>query len=239
MRLETEPAVTYAVGDVHGCLDQLRALETLIVADAAGIDGEKLIVMLGDYVDRGPASAQVIDHLLAPPPEGFIRICLGGNHEAAMLAFLSGEDADGDWLGFGSEATLASYGMGLNEFTGSATEIRRAALPLVPAEHREFLMAQPVLVETPHHIFAHAGVRPGVALEAQTDEDLLWFRDGFAADYGEFGKVVVHGHTPLREPFVSAHRIDVDTMAFATGRLTAVRLMAGKAPAFLATGRGN
>ena len=105
------PALVYAIGDIHGCLDQLLALEALIAEDARGIEGEKYLVCLGDYVDRGPKSAQVIEHMLAPPPAGFGRICLRGNHEDMLLGAATGGVGIADWLYFGGEETMQSYGM--------------------------------------------------------------------------------------------------------------------------------
>lgn len=223
------PALLYAIGDVHGCLDQLRALETRIVADAAGTPGEKWIVMLGDYVDRGPRSADVLDHLLAPPPAGFRRICLRGNHEAAMLA--ASEDAEGleTWLGWGVESTLASYGMGPAQIA-TLTDRGRPAAKLqllrayVPDEHIAFLRDLPAMLTVPGYIFVHAGLRPGLAIPAQRDADLLWIRRDFLDAPHDFGAVVVHGHTPTDVPFISDWRVGVDTGCYGSGVLTGVRV---------------
>ncbi len=228
-RIEIPQAIStiYAIGDVHGCLDLLTNLEQQIIADAADRPGEKALVMLGDYVDRGSHSAQVIDHLLAPAPQGFNRICLMGNHEQAMLDFLDDPERGSAWMGFGALETLASYGVALDRRV-SLGEIRAA----IPDEHVEFLRNLPVIATSRHFVFAHAGLRPGITVEQQRDEDLIWIRDDYRSTYEEWGKVVVHGHTPIRRPFVSPYRIGIDTGAVFYGRLTGVRLEAGRPPSF-------
>lgn len=223
------PPLIYAVGDVHGCLDALKALEAKISADAAGEPGEKWLVMLGDYVDRGPQSAQVLDHLTAPPPAGFVRICLRGNHEAAMLAALEDGARIERWLAFGGEATLASYGLNATQIStlagaGKARSKLQLLQAYVPDEHVAFLTGLPVMLSVPGYVFVHAGLRPGVPLERQRDSDLLWIRDEFLVADHDFGVVVVHGHTPAVEPFLSPRRIGIDTGCFASGRLTGLRV---------------
>ena len=238
VRLPASPEIVYAIGDVHGCLGLLRQLESSIVADAAGSSGEKLIVMLGDYVDRGPHSAQVLDHLLAPPPRGFERRCITGNHDRALLEFLADPAAGEGWLEFGGEATLASYGIDVNHMTPRERAPARLAQRLaaaVPVEHYSFLAGLPGLIETPDYIFVHAGLRPGVRLADQSDADLIWIRDGYAADYAEFNHTVVHGHTPVETPFFRPQSHRSGYRGFATGRLTAVRLAVNKPPIFLST----
>lgn len=232
---DVSPARIYAIGDVHGCLDLLKRIEAQIVADAEGEPGDKLIVMVGDLVDRGPASAQVIDHLLAPPPAGFERICLRGNHEDMMLAFIRDPRRGAVWLDNGGRETLLSYGLPAETLLrGVARRVLENLINShVPAEHIEFLEALPVLLDTPDAIFVHAGLRPGIKLAAQSDEDLIWFRDRYESDYSEFGRPVVHGHTPRTEALVTPHRIAIDTGAYLNGRLTAVRLMPGVEPVLL------
>lgn len=221
------PPLIYAIGDVHGCLEALRSVEAKILADAANEPGEKWLVMLGDYIDRGPHSAQVLDHLLAPPPRGFRRICLRGNHEAALLAALEDADALVGWLGFGAEATLASYGMSATQI-GALDRGGRKGLQLlqayIPEEHIAFLRQLPVMLSVPGYIFVHAGLRPGVPSDRQSERDLLWIRDEFLLADHDFGATVIHGHTPIDEPYLSPRRVGIDTGCFASGRLTAVRV---------------
>ena len=141
IRLNADISI-YAVGDVHGCLDELLALEDRIVADAAQLPGQKLIIMLGDYVDRGPASAQVIDHLIAPAPAGFERICLTGNHEIVMLQYLDGGIQLADWFSMGAGATLRSYGIDHERLAlmyQSADLVNDVIRKTIPSSHIAFL----------------------------------------------------------------------------------------------------
>lgn len=225
-RLATDsfPSAIYAVGDIHGRLDLLRTLEEKIAADATEIDGESWIVMLGDYIDRGPSSAQTIAHLLAPPPDGLRRICLGGNHEQAMLEALDDAEAFRWWLGFGGGETLASYGMPQAAIGGRWKTTSTLVAGAIPAAHREFLAGLPVMLRVPGYIFVHAGLMPGIALEEQSDHDLRWIREPFLTADHDFGATVVHGHTIVPSVFVGPHRIGLDLGAYMSGRLAAVRL---------------
>ena len=229
-RLGTQGRLIYAIGDVHGRLDLLRRLIADIVANAAmaGKAGRPLIVFLGDYVDRGPQSRGVIDQIvqLSKSSEFEIR-CLMGNHEQAMLWFLDDAKAGRGWAMHGGSETLASYGVAPPGpyADDAAWEAARLALrDALPEEHLYFLCGLELYLEVGGYVFVHAGVRPGVPLHKQSERDLLWIRDDFlnAASTGD--KVVVHGHTPAAEPVFCAGRIGVDTGAYATGQLCAVRL---------------
>jgi serine/threonine protein phosphatase 1 len=222
---DTWPAALYAVGDVHGCLAQLLQLERKIVADASATAGEKWIVMLGDYVDRGPDSAGVLDHLLARPPAGFQRFCLAGNHETMMLDFLSTPRPDAAWLEYGGIETLASYGLDIRAMNWHNSRATVAALAsAIPEEHIDFIRKAPLYLSLPGTLMVHAGIRPGMPLEDQSEQDLLWIREPFLDAAMPEGPRVVHGHTPASEPVVTPFRIAVDTGAYATGRLTAAKL---------------
>ncbi|MDH4412143.1 MAG: metallophosphoesterase family protein [Rhizobium sp.] len=234
-RLVLEPGrygCIYAIGDVHGCLDQLLALEDLIRDDAASVAGQKLIVMLGDYVDRGPKSAAVLYHLTASAPAGFDRVCLRGNHDDAFLSYLEGDPA-GDWmLEHGGEETLRSYGIDMDEaggvHGGSTHGLREAIRAAVPNSHVDFLQTLPVLLTIGTDVFVHAGIRPGRPLAEQSDDDLMWIRRSFL-DLGPGLPVrVFHGHTPMREAYVGPNRVSLDTHCFRTGRLTAAKLCDGE-----------
>lgn len=220
------PAAVYAIGDVHGCLDQLLALEERIAEDALGIEGEKWLITLGDHIDRGPRSAAVIDHIMGPAPPGLRRFSLMGNHEAMMLDFLRDPDAHGYWIEEGGAETLASYQRGL-EFAPAT--VAEWTLEL----HAEFIRSLPVYLSLPGWLFVHAGIRPGVPLGLQADEDLLWIRAPFLTSQLTGGLRVVHGHTPGNDIVVTPHRIDVDTKCYATGRLSAVRVKPDGSTAFL------
>lgn len=222
------PAVVYAIGDIHGCLPQMLELERRIKSDAAAFGGEKWIVTLGDYVDRGAFSAQVIEHLLRPPPPGFRRFSLVGNHEQMMLEFLDDPAAHPYWRDEGGAATLASYAAESNAESGVFVDI--------PAGHIRFLRNLPISLSLPGCYFVHAGIRPGLSLAAQQDEDLIWIREPFLSAPLAGEVRVVHGHTPGPRPVVTRNRICVDTQCFLTGQLTAVRLTPDGDVRFLTAG---
>jgi serine/threonine protein phosphatase 1 len=227
LRYDEAPAVIYAIGDIHGCIAPLRALEARILADAAGIPGEKWIVCLGDYVDRGPGSAMVLDHLTAPPPAGFRRICLAGNHEVIMFDFIQRGKLDNGWLSLGGRETLASYG--LYDLSANKGSMARQIASHIPDQHIQFLEALPVLLEIPDYVFVHAGIDPGETLAAQNEHDLIWSRPGdFKWPAGGYGKRIVHGHTPVEAVDLSGDRINLDLGAYATGRLAALKIDATK-----------
>ncbi|MBC8129330.1 MAG: serine/threonine protein phosphatase [Rhizobiaceae bacterium] len=226
--VEMADIAVYAVGDVHGCLDLLLALEEEIAADAAQLPGDKLIIMLGDYIDRGPASAKVIDHLMAPPPAGTHRICLAGNHEMTMLDYLDRRIARSDWTRLGGDRTLMSYGIDhehLARLAGDEPERYDSMIrAMIPAEHVDFLRRLPVLVESPTHLFVHAGLQPGVPLDQQADEELMTIRSRFYTNADRLDHFVIHGHTPITEPQLEGRRLNLDTGAYFSGRLCAVRI---------------
>ncbi|WP_375450528.1 metallophosphoesterase family protein [uncultured Devosia sp.] len=225
LRAKTWPAAVYAIGDIHGCLDELIGLERTILADASRIKGRKWLIYLGDYVDRGPNSAGVIDHLLSDPPASFTRICLAGNHETMMLNYLEAPDENARWLAFGGVETLQSYGISAGALQGASRRTMLATFDShIPHEHVDFLRDCPLAMALPNATFVHAGLRPGIALEHQAEGDLLWIREDFLDADWPADQLVVHGHTPIAEPEMVGGRISVDTGAFATGQLSAVRL---------------
>ncbi len=223
----------YAIGDIHGRADLLVRLYREIAEDAeTGAPKRKVIVHLGDYVDRGPDSAGVIDLALGGGPEGFEPVFLMGNHEHLLLNFLDIGGAGGDvWLVNGGRQTLHSYDvdvasliLGRITFSGTAEEFR-ANLPLA---HLDFYRSLSLYHVEGDYLFVHAGIRPGVALEEQTEQDLLWIRSRFLLDSRDHGHVVVHGHTVDLYPTVRANRIGIDTGAYVTGRLTCLVLEGGE-----------
>ncbi|MDB5562250.1 MAG: serine/threonine protein phosphatase [Hyphomicrobiales bacterium] len=238
---QQRPAAIYAIGDIHGCLAELRAMERLIVDDANSIAGDKWLVTLGDYIDRGPQSAAVLDHLLAPPPPGFQRYSLLGNHEQLLLDFLSEPKANLNWLRYGGMETLQSYGIDPGSSRLDDPSPRNLAKRLterLPPEHLQLLQDLPICLSVPGFIFVHAGIRPGIDLQFQDDGDLIWIRDEFLNAKIGGGSVVVHGHTPAPEAVITPYRIGIDTGCFATGRLSAVRITAnGEAKLFTASAR--
>jgi len=232
---ESWPSAIYAIGDVHGCLAELTALERKIVEDASEVSGEKWIVLLGDYVDRGANSAGVLEHLLSPPPVGFTRFCLAGNHEAMMLDFVDAPGAASPWLKVGGLETLASYGIHAPLAFWNNKRAAKALLnSSIPAEHLALLRKMPLYLSLPGTVLVHAGIRRGIALDDQVEDDLLWIREQFFSVENATDLRVVHGHTPSPEPVVTPSKIGVDTGAFVTGILTAVKLTP-EGHAFLST----
>jgi serine/threonine protein phosphatase 1 len=221
---------TYVIGDVHGRYDLLSALERKIVIDAAELPGRKLIIMLGDVIDRGPGSAQIVSRLMAQPPKGFDRICLTGNHELIMLAYVDGDIALDDWLSLGGEATLNSYGLDIRQLVRQYPDKRKLDTFIrhwLPAGHIEFLRRMPILVDTPQALFVHAGIDPERTIAAQTDDDLVFIRSRFLDSPQPLPKLIVHGHTPVQRAEAHGLRLNIDTGAFRTGTLTAARFWDG------------
>lgn len=231
-----EGARIYAIGDVHGRFDLMGRLLRLIEDDAArprpGQPAPRRIavVFLGDYLDRGPQSREVVERLMQGAPEsgplaGADWICLKGNHEEQAVRFIDDVSAGAPWCRNGALATLHSYAGAIPD----GQESDMAALQLLwsrtlPPAHLRFLARLPVMHREGDYLFAHAGIRPGVAIEDQEPADLLWIRDDFLHDPRPLGAVVVHGHTPGPVPEVRPNRIGVDTRAYASGNLTAVVL---------------
>jgi serine/threonine protein phosphatase 1 len=231
----------YAIGDVHGRIDLLRQLEGQIVEDAArqGESCRNLIVYLGDYVDRGFNSREVIEHLTNGPPEAFDRVLLLGNHDQWLRSFLDGEPVGDSWVRFGGDATLLSYGVTLA--LDQPDDVRLAAAQSMlasklPDGHRALLDSLEPMVAMGDYLFVHAGIRPGVPLAKQAEHDLIWIREPFLSWSGEYGKIVVHGHTVEEEPIVRRNRIGIDTGACYNGNLTCL-VLEGTDHRFIATGQ--
>jgi len=206
---------TYAVGDVHGRLDLLlRAIQA--ISDHVG-EGSFRVVMLGDYVDRGPDSRGVIEFLMALQRRWPV-VCLKGNHEELMIQAIAdpGNRRLERWLEYGGDQTLRSYGLGKDDLAD------------VPPEHLRWMASLPTTTGDKHRIYVHAGLLPGTPAHRQKEETFLWIRERFLqARPGEFEAHVVHGHTPVWEgkpdpaaPELLEHRTNLDTGAFATGVLT-------------------
>ncbi|HVW91887.1 MAG TPA: metallophosphoesterase, partial [Devosia sp.] len=179
LKFETWPAAVYAIGDVHGCLDQLLKLEAEIIADAAQIPGEKWLLTLGDHIDRGARSPAVLDHVMSRPPAGFRRLALVGNHEQLLLDFLDNPPAALEWLEWGGLQTAEAYGMPDDpeqSWRRRPDIFARRLAPLIPERHLELMRGLPTCLSLPGFFFVHAGIRPGVPLARQQDEDLIWIR---------------------------------------------------------------
>jgi serine/threonine protein phosphatase 1 len=216
----------YAIGDVHGRVDLLDQVFAKIDADLAANPPMRAVhVFLGDYVDRGPASREVLDRLI-DRSSSHESVFLMGNHEAVFLEFLHQPEVLKHWQQFGGLDTLMSYGLTV-ELSSNAGQLAGLAAALdtaMPAEHHWFLNQLVPSYSCGDFFFVHAGVRPGIALTKQSLEDLLWIRDEFLLHKGGFDKIIVHGHTPVLEPEIRPDRINIDTGAYATGRLTCLVL---------------
>lgn len=220
----------YAIGDIHGCVDLLDQTLRRIDADRARDPiARNIEVFLGDYIDRGPASRQVLDRLMARG-RAHETVFLKGNHETYVMEFLANPLILKDWQKLGGLETLMSYEVRPSVSANSAAQIMLAAGfdRVFPESHRRFLSDLKLSFTCGDFFFVHAGIRPGIAFEKQRQEDLLGIRGDFLLCEEDFGKIVVHGHTPVAEPEVLSNRINIDTGAFATGRLTCLKLEGGE-----------
>ena len=226
----------YAIGDIHGCSDLLETLLDQITADnlmRADVQSIKL-VFLGDYIDRGPDSARVIDTLMHGLPGGYEAIFLKGNHEAMMLEALEDSKAASFWMQNGGYETIASYTFRkeLRDSDPETDDPMPVFTQHLPPEHLDFLTSLQHSYQCGDYFFAHAGVHPDKPLDEQKDRDLMWIRDRFLFSEKDFGKIIVHGHTPVREVDTADNRIGIDTAAVYGGKLTAL-MLEGKQRKFL------
>jgi serine/threonine protein phosphatase 1 len=216
----------YAVGDIHGRADLLRHLGTLINADCQNKPvGEVQTVFLGDYVDRGAESKEVLELLSSRCfPTPIVPLC--GNHEAMMLEFINSDERRRLWPQYGGLETLHSYGLNPAELSpiSSIKEVAARFRAILPDAHLTFLRNLHLSFTVGDYFFCHAGIRPSIPLIQQRKEDLLWIREDFLKSTKWHGKVIVHGHTPVLSPEVAFNRINVDTGAYISGRLTCLVL---------------
>ena len=199
----------FAIGDIHGCYDRLKALVEKIPIDFS----RDTLLFIGDYIDRGPHSAEVVDYLIQLKKRVKDVIFLKGNHEDMLDKFLNGDDRF-TYLLNGGQQTLDSY---------LKKPVQPKSFP-IPPDHVEFFKSLRLYYETEEFIFVHAGLRPRTPLEAQSTEDLLWIRDNFISTKYDFGKRVIFGHTPLKKPLVEPNKIGIDTGAVYGNALTCVQL---------------
>ncbi len=204
----------FAIGDIHGCLEKIKALIQRIPIRW----GRDVLVFLGDYVDRGPDPAGVVQFMVELQAEcpGSV-ICLKGNHEVMFMDFLKNGTASGAFLTFGGDKTLKSYDISLD------TPGREAAR-LIPFSHLKFLKSLPICLETDKYFLVHAGVKPGFPLDKQKEEDMLWIRHKFIKSDYDWGKRIIFGHTPFDTPLLKPNKIGIDTGAVYGGRLTCLVL---------------
>ncbi|MBV0892672.1 metallophosphoesterase [Paracoccus sp. Z118] len=231
----------YAIGDIHGCLEKLRAAHELIAADGGAA---AQVVHVGDLIDTGPDSAGVVRFLMRGQDEGRDWVVIKGNHDRQLPNFLR----DPRWIDprasdrkpwterdSGAGAALLSWGIE-DATTRPLDEVHAEALRKIPHDHARWLDGLPIWHLTPLALFVHAGIRPGVDLRAQIEDDLLWLRKPFMDDPRDHGVLVVHGHTPVRTPEHHGNRLNIDTGAKDGGPLSAVRL--DRDGAWLLTGNG-
>ncbi|WP_417469060.1 metallophosphoesterase family protein [Maricaulis sp.] len=221
------PGVVYAIGDIHGRRDLLLALLEKIAADDPHAASD--LIFLGDYIDRGPDSAGVIDVLLSDPRIAARRpVFLKGNHEATLLAFMEDAEHGPAWNRFGGADTLVSYEVrpprGVAGDPAAWEGVRSQLNNVLPAAHLQFLNGLVLFEERGDYFFVHAGIDPNRPVKAQGEAEYLWIRDEFLQDERRFSHVIVHGHTPEPEPVANRRRVGTDTGAYASGRLTAARI---------------
>jgi len=202
--------ITFAVGDIHGCFDELQSL--LAVYDSVSMGRRARFVFVGDYVDRGPDSSKVVDFLIENQLREKNRfICLRGNHEDLLIRAAREDRTDRDlmnWWANGGEQTLDSYGV------NDPSEL--------PAEHLAWINSLPLTFAEHGRLFVHAGIRPGVSISDQAEHDLMWIREPFLSSEASYGTFVIHGHTPTesRLPDLRPNRLNIDTGACFGGALT-------------------
>ncbi|MBT7510125.1 MAG: serine/threonine protein phosphatase [Rhodospirillaceae bacterium] len=218
----------YAIGDIHGRYDLLKMLHDQIAHDAAARPTERhVLVYVGDYIDRGRQSFEVVETLIDAPLDGFEITHLKGNHEDFLLKFVETGGSGDNWVFNGGMATLASYGIeSTGEFgtAGNLAEIRTSLIEIPPSSHLNFFQGLKLSHVEGDYMFVHAGVRPGIPYDQQDDEDLIWIRGPFLHANDDFGKFVIHGHTPDFEPVIRTNRICLDTFAYRSGCLTCIVL---------------
>jgi serine/threonine protein phosphatase 1 len=213
----------YAVGDIHGRADLLSEIIARIDDDIRRRPiAHAIEIYLGDYVDRGPQSKTVID-LLTVRLVANGAVCLRGNHEAVMEGFLQDPTILEYWLPLGGMQTLASYGIELHE-NETAFSLHRRFLDAFPRAHELFMQCLRNQFSCGDFLFVHAGIRPGVPLDDQDPNDLIWIRDEFLDDTRSHKRFIVHGHTPVPHPEIRSNRINIDTAAWRTGALTCVAI---------------
>jgi serine/threonine protein phosphatase 1 len=227
--------LVYAVGDIHGRYDLLKDLLARLWEDQAtrGEGRKPILILCGDYIDRGPDSAKVIEALGWLQRQGEFELhLLKGNHEQAMLAFLDDAEEGSGWLRVGGMETLASYGvkpLTAAEGVAGYERLRTELLEHMPAAHLRLLQGLQLMVTIGDYAFVHAGVRAGIPLARQEEEDLLWIREGFVDSTAPLEKVVVHGHSWQDDsPQIGKYRLGIDTGAYQTGVLTALRVEDGE-----------
>ncbi len=240
---QTSSELIYAIGDIHGRLDLLMELLEAIIFDRAHtisnarVPSQTFIVFLGDYIDRGHQSREVIEFLSQVSIVDTEIIFLKGNHEQVAIEFLNQENSEIKWLDYGGVETLSSYGLDVKDAKPEGAELsalKSQFADALPNHHLRFLNGLKSYWIRDEFMFVHAGVKPGKPVESQTDKEFLWIRDDFLNSIQKLPFIIVHGHTPEPEPVWDGRRIGVDTGAYISNTLTAAKLYKGSVE-FLST----
>ena len=217
----------YCIGDIHGCHDLLRQLTNRIEEDAHDFIGRVVVIYLGDFIDRGAYSREVIDFLLSKQQDHIEYVFLRGNHEQMLLDFLTEGHIARVWLSCGGMATLASYGIRVAKIPTKLEDFKQLQKQLrdnMPVEHYQFLSNTLLCYSLGDYFFVHAGINPDYSLARQAPEDLLSIRNKFTRVKTPFEKIIVHGHTITKTPELLTNRIGIDTGAYKSGVLTCLVL---------------
>ncbi|MCK1480633.1 serine/threonine protein phosphatase [Bradyrhizobium sp. 197] len=218
----------YAISDIHGCSHLLQPMLGVIDADVTrSRPAHAIEVFMGDYIDRGPNTRSTLDILVERSRRGNA-VFLKGNHEAFLVKVFEDPSLFEDWIRLGGAQTLMSYGLAPDLTRDDPASILRDLIRAMPGEHLEFLDDLRLSYTCGDFFFVHAGVRPGVPLAEQREHDLLWIREEFLRSEEQFGKYIVHGHTPVRAAEVLANRVNIDTGAYATGNLTLMSIQGSR-----------
>jgi serine/threonine protein phosphatase 1 len=219
----------YCIGDIHGCDELLKQLTARIEEDAYGFVGRVIIIYLGDFIDRGNSSKEVIEFLLNNQKNHIEYVFLRGNHEQTLLNFLTEHSVARAWLSYGGMATFASYGVHITKIPTKPVDfqqLQKQFFDKLPHEHYQFLNKTVLCYSLGSYYFVHAGINPHYSLAKQIPEDLLQIRDDFISVKKPFEKIIVHGHTITVTPELLNNRIGIDTGAYMSGILTCLVLEA-------------
>ncbi|RLA20924.1 MAG: serine/threonine protein phosphatase [Gammaproteobacteria bacterium] len=217
----------YCIGDIHGRVDLLTTLHEQIIADSSGYTGQKILIYLGDYIDRGLHSKEVLDLLIDQPLQGYQSVFLRGNHEQVLLDFLNIDPGIVlQWFGFGGQATFLSYGVSVAgiPFGEQIYQLQSDLAAKIPEKHLSFYQQSQFSYTLGDYFFVHAGVTPKVALNRQLPLDMMWVREEFLNSRYRYEKMIVHGHSVFETPDIQKNRIGIDTGAYASGNLSCLVL---------------
>lgn len=217
----------YCIGDIHGRNDLLNGLLSKIMADQVGYQGQLQVVYVGDYIDRGMNSKEVVELLANQHCFSNESIFIRGNHEQALLHFLDDDSVGPAWLSFGGLATLASYGVAMAKMPTKRQDyidLQQRLKEHLPEHHEQFLRKTIFSYQVGSYFFVHAGINPKYSITRQNVDDLMWIRDEFVSSKKNFEKIIVHGHTVSEKPEFRSNRIGIDTGAYASGVLTCLVL---------------